>query len=163
MRIAFYKGRGTVLDRAIRWWQRGTYSHVEAVLVDNGDGTFECASSVPWTGVRIASIPLPHDEWDVLEIAADVDTVRGWFQAHAGAGYDWLGVFGFVMRPVGTEPGRYFCSEAIATALGIRESWRLDPNGFADFVAALIQDRMATAEARGGGSGASTVNAETGL
>ncbi|WP_175948499.1 hypothetical protein [Burkholderia pyrrocinia] len=145
MRFAFYKGRGTLIDRAIRWWQRGLYSHVEAVLADNGDGTFLCASSSRGAGVRIATITLPAAEWDVLEMPVDVDDVHAWFDAHAGAGYDWLGIFGFVMRPVGGEPGRYFCSEAIASALGVNEPWRLDPNGFADFVAAVAHCDRAVA------------------
>ncbi len=134
MKVAFYKARGTLVDRAIRWWQRGPYSHVEAVLADNGDGTFECASSVRSAGVRVAPITLPSSDWDILDISADVDAVRAWFTAHAGARYDWMGIFGFVMRPIGGEPGRYFCSEAIASALGIGEPWRLDPNALADVV-----------------------------
>lgn len=134
MRFAFYKGRGGLADRAIRWWQRGPYSHVEAVLADNGDGTFECASSVSGAGVRVASIPLCAAEWDFIDMPADVAEIRGWFAAHAGAGYDWLGIFGFVMRPVGGERARYFCSEAVASALGVNEPWRLDPNGLADLM-----------------------------
>lgn len=137
MKLAFYKGRGTVFDRAIRWWQRGPYSHVEAVLRSNPDGTAECASSVPGTGVRIASISLPASDWDVLEVVADVEAVRAWFLNHVGAGYDWLGIFGFVVRPFRDEPGHFFCSEAIAAALGVREPWRLDPNGLADFATAF--------------------------
>ncbi|AOJ13140.1 hypothetical protein [Burkholderia vietnamiensis] len=144
MLFAFYKGHGAIVDRAIRWWQRGPYSHVEAVLADHDNGTFECASSSRDTGVRIATLALPAAEWDVLEMPADVDAVRGWFETRTGAGYDWFGIFGFVLRPVIGEPGRYFCSEAIASALGINEPWRLDPNGFADLVAAIARcDRTA--------------------
>lgn len=145
MRFAFYKGRGTLVDRMIRWWQRGPYSHVEAVLASNADGTFECASSAPGKGVRIASIALSVVEWDVLEMPADVEVVRVWFEAHAGARYDWPGIFGFLMRPIGGEPGRYFCSEAIASALGIDEPWRFDPNTFADFIKSIARCERASA------------------
>ena len=137
MKFAFYRGDGSLVDRAIRWWQRGPYSHVEAVLADNGDGTFECASSVRGTGVRIASISLPVAAWDLVEMPADVASVRAWFVAHVGASYDWLGIFGFVVRPVVAERNSYFCSEAVASALGISEPWRIDPNGLADLLKAM--------------------------
>lgn len=146
MKFAFYKGRGTLIDRLIRWWQRGPYSHVEAVLADNADGTFECASAMRGTGIRIASIALPATDWNFVEAPGDVDVVRAWFAARAGAGYDWLGVFGFVLRPVGQEAGRYFCSEAIAAALGVSEPWRFDPNGLADL---LVDVEQAGAAATG--------------
>lgn len=144
MKLAFYKGRGTLFNRIVCWWQRGPYSHVEVVLATRTDGTYECASSVPGVGVRIATKALPAADWDFIDYPADVGSVRAWFAAHAGAGYDYLGIFGFIVRPVGGEPGRYFCAEAIATALGIDEPWRLDPNGFADFAAAVTRtDRTA--------------------
>jgi hypothetical protein len=132
MQFAFYKGKGTLFDRLIRWWQRGPYSHVEALLVDNGAGVFECASSLPGDGVRIASVKLVDGDWDFVDFPADTMAVRSWFEAHAGARYDWLGIFGFVLRPFGGEPKRYFCSEAIATALDIDEPFRFDPNALFD-------------------------------
>ncbi len=145
MKIAFYKGKGTLVDRMIRWWQRGLYSHVEAVLATNENGTFECASSVRGTGVRIATIALPPDEWDVIDMPADIDAVRTWFAAHASMGYDYLGILGFVVRPLGGEPRHYFCSEAIATAVGLEEPFRFDPNALADFVKAVAHIERTTA------------------
>jgi len=146
MKIAFYKGKGTLVDRMIRWWQRGLYSHVEAVLAETGDGTFECASSVRGAGVRIAAVALAANEWDVLDMPADVDAVRAWFTKHAGLRYDYLGILGFVVRPVGGEPRHYFCSEAIATALGLAEPFRLDPNALADLVRDIARvERTTTA------------------
>lgn len=146
MKIAFYKARGTFVDRAIRWWQHGPYSHVEAVLAENGDGMFECASSVHGAGVRIATIALPPEKWDVLDLPADVDAVRAWFVGHAGLRYDYLGILGFVIRPVGGVPRHYFCSEAIATALGFAEPFRLDPNALADLVRDVARVQRATTD-----------------
>ncbi|CAE6810682.1 hypothetical protein R69658_05386 [Paraburkholderia aspalathi] len=70
---------------------------------------------------------------------ADAAAVRTWFEQHAGAGYDWAGVFGFVVRPLGGEPDRYFCSGSIATAPGVKEPFRLDPNAFEGFAASVAQ------------------------
>ncbi|MGH8782050.1 hypothetical protein [Paraburkholderia sp.] len=94
------------------------------------------------TGIRIASIGLPAADWDFVEAPGDADAVRAWFAARVGASYDWLGVFGFVLRPVGNEPGRYFCSEAIAAALGVSEPWRFDPDGLADLLTNTSRVRL---------------------
>lgn len=145
MKFAFYKGKGTLVDRLIRWWQRGPYSHVETLLTDQGNGTFECASSVRGQGVRIASVEITNSDWDIVDFPADATAVRSWFETHAGAGYDWLGIFGFVLRPFGGEPRRYFCSEAIATALGIDEPFRFDPNALFDCLKASAAVERTTA------------------
>lgn len=132
MKFAFFKGTGTLLDKLIRFWMRGRYSHVEAVLAELGDGQYTVASSVPFVGVRIANIALPASDWDIVEAPGDVTSVRAWFAARVGTRYDYRGLFGFVLRRVDGEKGRYFCSEAIGTALGMSEPWRFDPNGLAD-------------------------------
>ena len=94
--------------------------------------------------MRISTITLLLSEWDVLDMPADVDAVRAWFTAHAGMGYDYVGILGFLVRPVGGEPRHYFCSEAIATALGLAEPFRLDPNALADFVRDVARVERAT-------------------
>jgi len=135
MKFAFYRASGTVLDKIIRFWERGRYSHVEVVLADLGDGLFTVASSVPWIGVRIANIALPASDWDIVEATGDANAVHAWFATHVGAGYDYRGLFGFVLRRVVGDKSKYFCSEAVATALGMNEPWRFDPNGLADALA----------------------------
>lgn len=131
MRLAFYKGRHRgwrgLLDAAVRWWTRGPYSHVELVLAD---GT--CwSSSARDGGVRDKAINLTSGNWDLLPVAGDEAAAAAWFADHAGAGYDWLGLFGFVWRASGGEGARWFCSEAVAAALGYRDAWRFDPNTLA--------------------------------
>jgi hypothetical protein len=135
MKFAFYKGRGTLLDRAIRWWMRGSYAHVEAVIADNGDGTYLCASSVPGTGVRIANIALPASDWDIVDGPGDVAGARAWFEARVGKAYDYLGLLGFVLRPATIDVrDKYWCSEACLLAIGYAGAWREDPNSMYDFI-----------------------------
>lgn len=130
MKFAFYKGAGTLLDSAIRWWMRGPYAHVEAILSDNGDGTYTIASSVPGIGVRIAeNQSLPASDWDIVDGPGDVDEARAWFDERNGAAYDYLGLLGFVIRPAtGVDRGKYWCSEACLRAIGFPGAWRFDPN-----------------------------------
>jgi hypothetical protein len=142
MQYAFYKGYGTALDKLICLWERGPYSHVEAVLEDHGDGTYTVASSVPFVGIRTDRIALPADEWDLIEGPGDVEKVRQWFKDHDGVKYDYMALFGFILRPIAGEKGRYFCSESILTALGFQEPWRFDPNAMADSIRFAYQGAL---------------------
>jgi hypothetical protein len=129
MKYAFYKGSGTILDKVIRLWMRGPYAHVEVILEDYGDGTYQIASSVPGTGVRITRSTLPASDWDIIDGPGDVNQIATWFNKHDGDAYDYIGLFTFVMRPVLIEERRkYWCSEAILLAAGFKGAWREDPN-----------------------------------
>ncbi|WP_017773858.1 hypothetical protein [Paraburkholderia kururiensis] len=140
MRFAFYKGRQGgirgLFDWIVRAWMRGPYSHVEAVVGMNGD-LCHIASSLPGAGVRIAynQIMSPK-QWDFFDGPGDEATALAWFRQHDGARYNYLGLFGFLLRPVEGEKGAYFCSEACCYAAGISDPWRFDPNALADLVRA---------------------------
>ena len=135
MKFAFFKGGGTLLDKGIRWWERGPYSHVEAILGEVEEGRYQIASSVPGTGVRITISALPSDQWDIIEGPGDEQLAKSWFLKHNGAPYDYLGLLGFVLRPVVTEDkSKFWCSEAVGAAIGLDEPWRFDPNTLADVI-----------------------------
>jgi hypothetical protein len=138
MHLAFYKAPGTVFDKLIRLVTRSPYSHVELVLGNAGDGTFVCGSSSPRDGgVRIKTMSLPADRWDLAPIAGDAATALHWFEQHRGEPYDWLGVLRFVLPWVGQSPRAWFCSEACLAALGLREPWRFNPADCAALAPAL--------------------------
>lgn len=129
MKIAFYKASGSLFDKVIRFWENGPFSHCEVILSGpDVSGNFEIASSEPGVGVRITTKPLPSSDWEILEVEGDIDQVRAWFKQHDGAAYDYVGILGFVFRPVPQGKRKFFCSEAIGRALGIIDAWRYDPN-----------------------------------
>jgi len=141
MRIAFYKGTDPgvlgLADRFVRWFMRGKYSHVELVFSDG----VSASSSGADGGVRFKTIDLTPDDWDVFTLhGPDESTTRQWFTDHHGQPYDWLGDFGFVWRPTPTEKGKWFCSEAVAAALGFPEPWRFDPNALASAIEPFLND-----------------------
>lgn len=126
MKLAFYKGREDLYDRLISWWTRGPYSHVELVI---GEGL--CYSSSPRDGgVRAKFIDLLPERWDVVDLGDRYDDGHAidWFEDRIGARYDTLGILGFVWGPTREDRSRYFCSEAVAAALKIKDPWRFDPN-----------------------------------
>lgn len=128
MKIAFYKGTESgvqgLVNRAVRMWMSGPYSHCELVFSDDW-----CASA-SWMdkGVRFKQINLDSGNWDLVEVGGDEAYARGWFVEHQGMPYDLLGDFGFVWRPIRGMDGAFFCSEAIAYALQWKDPWRYDPN-----------------------------------
>ncbi len=129
MRLAFYKGRTRLFNRAVSWWTHGPYSHTELILGNEMDGTLVCASSSCVDGgVRFKNMALDDNHWDVMEIRGDSLAAYNWFMAHTGLPYDVLGLAGFVGRRGLDDKNKWFCSEACAAALGMEEPWRYDPN-----------------------------------
>lgn len=129
MKLAFYKGKGTLFDRAVQWWTSSPYSHCEIVLdVDTGKVENLCASSsFRDKGVRIKLIDLTTGRWDLVDIPwADEEAVTDWFLLHSGEGYDTIGLLGFVI-PFRDISDKWFCSEACVEALGFSSSETIDP------------------------------------
>lgn len=130
MKYAFFKSPGgNIADAAIRFWLRGDYSHVEAVLSDLGGDWYEVASAAKFVGVRITTRKMPRTEWDFVDVPCiDVAQVRAWFEKNKGAPYDYRGLWGFVFRRMPARRDRYFCSGAQAASIGIPEDWRFEPD-----------------------------------
>ena len=127
VKIAFYKGKSRLFNKAVAWWTRGPYSHTELVVGDNW-----YSSSFLDGGVRVKQIVADEAHWDFVELPdVDAEAAVEWFRKHASAKYDVLGLVGFVFRRFQDDKKKYFCSEAVAAALGFDDAWRLDPNTFA--------------------------------
>jgi hypothetical protein len=128
IKLIFYKGRTRLFNRAVSDWTRSPYSHCELVAEEHEDGTASCwSSSFQDGGVRLKRMRLHMENWDTLVVPGDLAAAIRWFEAHEGDKYDWFGLVGFVLRPVTGFKNRQFCSEAIAGARGMHQSWRFDP------------------------------------
>lgn len=147
--VAFYKGKPRpgaplrervkyLFDGAIRLITRSPYSHCELAIPDtNRPGVYFCvSSSVRDGGVRGKFMTLPGDRWDLLpaidpEYLRDpahysrilrtlpADAVSDWLRRYQGQHYDCLGVLRFVCPWLRQSSGRWFCSEFVATVLGM--------------------------------------------
>ena len=132
-RIAFFKGTRPglegVYNRLGRLLDHGPYSHAELVFSDGMSGS----ASLMDGGVRIKYIGYSSvGNWDFVDIPARYElAARCWFIANHGKPYDIMGninaLFGFVSH----STDKWFCSEAIAAALGLTDPWRYKPNGLA--------------------------------
>lgn len=144
MQVAFFTGRHPgwrgLYGVLVKWWTRGDFSHTELIESVSADGVATCWSSAYLGGgVRRAQIVLMPYDWRMVDVPVS-ETVRAaalqWFKEHEGQPYDTRGMFGIALRRIPYERGKWFCSEAIAAALGFDEPWRFDP---ATFYAALLR------------------------
>jgi hypothetical protein len=128
LHAAFYKathpGLPGVYNRLVRWWTRSTYSHVELVFPTG----HAASSSYMDGGVRFKVIDFDPASWDFVELPRAFERQAWeWFEAHRGQPYDLLGNLHFVISPVADDKKKWFCSEAVAAALGMPDPWRFDP------------------------------------
>ena len=131
VQIAFYKGKTRLFNRLVSWYLRGQYSHCELIF-GYAEATFGtvaiCASSSFMDGgVRVKTIQLHPDRWDIVEVGGDYESANKWLIAHEGDGYDILGLLGFIWRRTPDSQRRWFCNEAVAAMLGHVDPWRFDP------------------------------------
>jgi len=125
MKIALYKGKQHLFNKAVAWWTRGPYSHVELILDDN----VSVSSSFRDGGVRYKQINYSNTEnWDFIEIGPEPEGLRAKIDEILDQKYDWMGLIGFVFRRVGDDRKKLFCSESVMYLLGYSEPWRFDPN-----------------------------------
>jgi len=133
-KAAFYKGThpgmAGIYNRLVRWWTRSPYSHVELIFFDGGpDANSQAASSSYMDGgVRFSWFKFDPALWDFVDLPdALALPALAWFDKHEGAAYDLLGNVHFVLSAVGDDKRKWFCSEAVAAALGIPDPERFDP------------------------------------
>ncbi len=68
---------------------------------------------------------MPADKWRIYELPATVDP-QLWYERHAGAGYDVLGLLGILWPRLGHGQRRWFCSEVLADVLGLQQPQLFD-------------------------------------
>ena len=143
MVLGFYRGRqsGNLGSRFLAWWQRHDCSHV---VVVRALGIFDMrvADATLLRGVR-ASRWAKFDPalWVFYLLPDDATVVHGWFDAHDGAKYDLLGLFGFILRRIRGSPRAWWCTEAVAQAAAYPDPWRWDV-AFMDVYARLAGQRL---------------------
>lgn len=135
---AFYKGTrpglAGIYSWAVRKWTKSSYSHVELVLSTGR----AWSSSFEDGGVRSKLIDFDPARWDLVDLPPALEQAAvAWFEAHRGAGYDLVGNLQFVLSPIPHSRRRWFCSEAVAAALGIPDPWRYSPGTLASALTLL--------------------------
>tara|TARA_R110002020_G_scaffold100489_3_gene237507 strand:+ start:473 stop:958 length:486 start_codon:yes stop_codon:yes gene_type:complete len=122
IKIAFYKGKGNILNGIVRWWTKSIYSHAELVLPD--DRTWLGIS--PFLKSKVDSrqkLIVDNLEWDFISLdvtSEQRDIILEFFEETKGCGYDWIGMLLSQFLPCRIKhKKRWYCSEWIAYALRI--------------------------------------------
>lgn len=136
LRLALYKGTRPgikgIYNRLVRWWTRSPYSHCELVFSDG----IAASSSLEDGGVRFKMIAFDAARWDFIDLPAGLESgARAWFEQQAGKQYDLMGNLQFILACIPGSENKWFCSEAVAAALGIPDPWRFDPATLASALA----------------------------
>lgn len=141
--LAFYVGRGTWVDRAIRMATQSVFSHVELLAPYEGRPRSRRSLSISASprdgGVRIKEIDFEPARWSFVDLsgwapARPFDRAR----AHVGAGYDWRAIALSHALALGCQSeNRFTCSELIGRLLCLRRPHLLSPADLYDQVRAL--------------------------
>lgn len=138
MRAALYRGTrpgiAGIYNRIVRWWTRSEFSHVELVLSTGRAWSASFADG----GVRDKLIDFDTANWILVDLPPALEqAAEAWFVAHRGAKYDLVGNLHFLLSPIPHSQRRWFCSEAVAAALGIPDPWRYSPGTLASALTLL--------------------------
>ena len=119
-------------DWLIRTFTRSPYSHCEIAVALDG-GQFECySSSIRDGGVRVKTMPLPPEKWDLIPVDVKPEQAYEALAATFGAKYDWLGATGVIAR-WRHDKRKWFCSEWCAWTLGLSNPERFCPGSLAEY------------------------------
>lgn len=115
--ILFYKGKGTIAEKLIRWWTKSPYCHSEFL---RSDGL--CHSNDRFTQLsRIVRFEITPCDWERQDIELPcevVDQVEQRQMAKVGTTYDWKGIVFTQFLPFGWHnPEKWFCSKSNADDL----------------------------------------------
>lgn len=132
--LAFYKGVGgtkfdRIVDTAIRAATASKYSHVELIVgeAESGQRHRALSSSPRDGGVRSKLIFFDQKKWDFVTVK---DAEGAWpiVTTFDGAPYDYAGaILSPLCLPLNLSPKKWFCSEIIAEAIGLKMSWTYSP------------------------------------
>jgi len=123
VKIAFYKGKGTWIDKCIRWWTDSKYSHTEVVV-----GPKWYSSSTRDGGVRCKRIILNNEHWDYLLVDISPSRVQEVFKEEYGKTYNYLGIIStHVLGIPYKHKDTWFCSEYCAYTLDIDNPIKYTP------------------------------------
>lgn len=131
--LAMYKANGNWVDKVIRLFTGKPYSHCELAINIPGTRNYKCYTSSPRDGgVRVKTMPLDRDKWDLIRLLTlSEEVVIQHFIKDKGKKYDFLGAVGVV---IGTpeNPKYYFCSEwCYKVIYGTHKGAKLSPNELA--------------------------------
>ena len=97
IKIAFYKGEGTLINRIVRRWTSSPYSHAELVMPDNKTwiGISPFLNSEVSARNVLKDPNLNLEDWDFLNFDVtdeQASIIMEFYEQTKGNRYDWIGM-----------------------------------------------------------------------
>lgn len=129
MILAFYKGRGDWRDWVIRTVTRSPYSHVEILHHAPHMDEAVCTSASKRDGdmVRTKVVLFKEGHWDFVPVSTQTGKALDRIRPANGLPYDTIGALIAPLRLPVSLPGRWFCSELAAHAVGLSSPHKYTP------------------------------------
>ena len=123
LKVAFYKGKGDIIDKLVRFWTNSKYSHTELVIQNDNMNSYWITSHNECNGVRVIENRLINkDDWDFILIDnvtnENIQKINQLLKPELGKKYDYLGIFLSQVIPIEIDnPDKWFCSEIVSYLL----------------------------------------------
>jgi hypothetical protein len=134
--IAFRHSDRRLFSRLVTRVRGGDSAHVESAIPSPDGRLSLCvSSSFMDDGVRGKIIDLtdPH-KWRVYRWDGDHADLMVWLRINLRVKYDTRGMLGIQWRDLGQNPGKKFCSEAVAEHIGLPDPHTYDLVDLEDYV-----------------------------
>jgi len=142
MLFAFYKANGphaALDDKAIAWWTKGPYSHVE-IWIPKTKKRYTSSGRAKGVVKRninsiIKIVNRTDETWDYIEFNVDNETqflnqLEEFYNMTKDDKYDWAAIYGFVI-PFKDRTNKWICSEWCTNFGKIsnisKTLWKVDP------------------------------------
>lgn len=117
MRVAFVRDN-TLLSFIIRFFTWSRYHHCGAVSED-GKHIIEASPFIGVAKTPIKEFEAKYKTIDYSNILCDNKKAFEYLESRLGNKYDWLAVFGVVLKFMGQDRDKDYCSELLANASGV--------------------------------------------
>jgi hypothetical protein len=110
--LIFYKGKGTAIDKIIRFWTKSPLSHSEIETMDG----YYCSNDQKTLVLRLKKIEPQKSEWESCKIVLPIEVARAlriYQSRKCGTKYDWEGIlFSQFFKTGYCAKDRWFCSKS---------------------------------------------------
>jgi hypothetical protein len=132
VKLAVYRGKGSIGNAVIRWWKKTKYSHCEIVIEQPSEtlGGIQIgySASLMDGGVRAKAIEFKPGHWEFIDLPwADENKILAHYDKTKHESYGIVDMFWGQVFNRPSNKGGDFCSEWCAAALGIPTPHVHDP------------------------------------
>ena len=126
--IAFKIKSSSFFEKVVSYFTHSSIVHCE-IVTDKKPSMFLGYSSIPFNGVCGRWTAYKQDEWEFIQIDnSKLKKLKDFFAKTNGKKYDYAGCLGIFLKNDINDADKYFCSEWVASVLGIENPQKITPS-----------------------------------